>query len=567
MPTKPSNLVYGVDDPPSWPVSLFMGLQHVCLISISLVIPVLIVRSVGGSSETASQVVNMSLLGAAVGVFLQAWGKYGIGSGYLCPQLCGPSFLTASLLAMKTGGLSLLFGMTCIAGVFEGLFSRIVHKLRALFPAEVTGLIVTMVGLTVVELSVKNALGITVDGPPLQALETVAALFTLPTMVGLNVWSKGKLKLFCIVIGMAAGYALSQMLGILTVNDWLKVVHEPWVAIPFTHHPGWSFSPSLIAPFLIAILCSSLKTVGDLTTCQKINDAAWKLPDMHNIARGVLADGAGCLAAGIFGGMGQSSSSSNIGLSIATGTTSRRVGYALAIILAFLALFPKLGTVFAIMPRPVIGATMIFSVSFMIVAGLQIIMSRMMDARRTFVVGISFILGLSVDVLPHAYAGLPHWLQPIFSSSLSVATISAILLNLIMRIGIAKSATTELVWNDQTWDKLRAFLNTHGGAWGARADVMDKVQAGVFEAVELIATQKAPQSPVSFRLVFDEFRVEAHLEYQGHPIDLQPLDHPSPLIENADPESMAVLMIRHHADNVHAGQKKGRQHIDLSFAH
>jgi hypothetical protein len=76
-----------------------------------------------------------------------------------------------------------------------------------------------------------------------------------------------------------------------------------------------------------------------------------------------------------------------------------------------------------------------------------------------------------------------------------------------------------------------------------------------------------PTKPSNLIYGVDEFRVDAHLEYQGHPVDLQPLDHPSPLIENADPESMAVLMIRHHADKVHAGQKKGRQHIDLSFTH
>ena len=567
MPTKPTNLIYGINDTPSWSLSLFMGLQHVCLIAIALCFPVLIVRSIGGSPEEASQMVNMSLLGAAVGVFIQALGKHGIGAGYLCPQLCGPSFLAASMLAVKTGGLSLLFGMTCFAGLCEGLFSRIIHKLRALFPAEVTGLIVAMVGLSVVGLSVKNALGITGEGQSLQPLETSVAMVTLALMVGLNVWSKGKIKLFCIVIGMIAGYLLSQATGILTPADWLKVAQEPFFTIPFIHHPGWSFSPALIAPFLVAMLCSSLKTVGDLTTCQKINDADWKRPDMDNIAQGVLADGMGCLSAGIFGGMGQSSSSSNIGLSIATGTTSRRIGFALAIILTLLALFPKLGIVFAIMPRPVMGATLIFSVSFMIVAGLQIIMSRMMDARRTFVVGISFIFGLSVDILPQAFTGLPPWLQPVVSSSLSVATLTAIALNLIMRIGIAKTATIEITFDAQTWEKLRIFLETNGNKWGARPDVMNKVQAGVFEALEMLSIQKKTQGSITLKTVFDELRVDANLVYNGTVLDLTDKKHEASSMEFADPETMAVIMLRHHADNLRTGMRENKAYLNLSFEH
>ena len=43
----------------------------------------------------------------------------------------------------------------------------------------------------------------------------------------------------------------------------------------------------------------------------------------------------------------------------------------------------------------------------MIVAGVQILTSRMMDARKTFVVGVSVVLGLSVDMLPGAYQSCP----------------------------------------------------------------------------------------------------------------------------------------------------------------
>lgn len=56
--------------------------------------------------------------------------------------------------------------------------------------------------------------------------------------------------------------------------------------------------------------------MGDITTCQKINDVEWKRPDMKNIGGGILSDGLSAIVSGLVGGMGQSTSSSNVGLSI-----------------------------------------------------------------------------------------------------------------------------------------------------------------------------------------------------------------------------------------------------------
>ena len=161
---------------------------------------------------------------------------------------------------------------------------------------------------------------------------------------------------------------------------------------------------------------------------------------MKSISGGILADACGVMLSGGVGTMGQSTSSANVGLSIATGATSRRIGFACGGILMVLAFVPKLAVLFAIMPGPVIGALVFFTVCFMIVAGVQILTSRMMDARKTFVVGASVVLGLSVDMMPGAYQSVPAMLLPAFTSSLSVATLSALLLNLLFRIGIAQHA-------------------------------------------------------------------------------------------------------------------------------
>jgi xanthine permease XanP len=88
------------------------------------------------------------------------------------------------------------------------------------------------------------------------------------------------------------------------------------------------------------------------------------------------------------------------------------------------------------MPPPVMGAILVYVACFMILGGIQIITSRMLDARRTFVVGIPFIFGLSVAMVPGLHAKVPASLAPMFGSSLSLATILVIVLNLLFRIGV-----------------------------------------------------------------------------------------------------------------------------------
>lgn len=175
---------------------------------------------------------------------------------------------------------------------------------------------------------------------------------------------------------------------------------------------------------------------------------------MKSVSNGIFADGLGGIIPGLIGGFGQSTSSANVGLSMATGATSRVIAYAIGGFLIVFAFMPRFSEFFLLMPLPVIGATLIYVAAFMIVAGLQIVMSRMLDARKTFVVGISIIFGLSVYVLGDVYQDLHPWIQPIFSSSLSLATVSVIVLNLLLRIGLKKHITILLSKGENYSDKI-----------------------------------------------------------------------------------------------------------------
>src|SRR4051812_23870508 len=279
MAKKPANLIYAVDEtPPPW-VTVVLGFQHVFVIAVGWIFIVVIVTSIGGTPEEAASVIRMSMIASGVATILQARPKSVVGSGYLCPFSCGPSYLAASLLAGKQGGMPLVFGMTAATGVFEAFLSRAMPRLRALFPTEVTGLVVSLVGMELISLACPRVLGFRNPQTPLDVRYFATALVTLAAMIGPTVWAKGKLRLYPVLLGLAAGYLCAALLGVLTPAQIREAVSVPFVALPARVDPGWSFALSLVPAFLIATLSSTLRTVGDLTLCQKINDADWKRTD------------------------------------------------------------------------------------------------------------------------------------------------------------------------------------------------------------------------------------------------------------------------------------------------
>ncbi len=175
------------------------------------------------------------------------------------------------------------------------------------------------------------------------------------------------------------------------------------------------------------------KSMGNLIMCERVNDPDWKAPNLDRIGGGLLADSVAVTVPGLLGGVASDTSASNVALSRATGATSRFIGYAAGGLFAALAFSPKITGVLSVMPAPVMGAILIFVVSFMVLLGVQIILASEMDARKTFVVGIALIFGLSLDILPGLYAGVLGWLRPLFESSLTLTTVIAVLLNQLLR--------------------------------------------------------------------------------------------------------------------------------------
>jgi NCS2 family nucleobase:cation symporter-2 len=145
---KPANIVYGLEDTPPMLVTVMNGLQNVGVIAINLVYPLLVFRALNLSIDAVASLLSAGMLVLGVATFLQALRLGPVGSGFMCPATFSATYLAPSLLAARSGGLALVFGMTIFAGMLEAALAPFLNRLRAIFPPEVSGLVIFMIGIS-----------------------------------------------------------------------------------------------------------------------------------------------------------------------------------------------------------------------------------------------------------------------------------------------------------------------------------------------------------------------------------------------------------------------------------
>lgn len=444
VPDK-GDLIYGVDDvPPPGPL-LALAVQQMLLLFTAATFPALLVREIGGDISLASSMVALTMVAAGLGSILQGLRLPFMGCGYLCPNVCGPSYLHLSLQAAWTGGLPVMRGMIILAGFVEMALAPLIKRLRSLFPPCVVGMVVMMVGISVIPMTVTNFFGAVYAGDELAWVDLAVGGLSLFLMVGLNIWGKGMLKMYCLLIGVAGGCLAAAILPTDFLHSLSQLKDKPFFDIPIYDLSVFSygFDPGLALPFIIVGVCGSLKSFGNFMAAQKISEPWREELDMKPVSRGLLADGFTTVLSGLIGALAVDTSSSNVGLAGATKAVSRWIAVTAGAIFTALAFFPMVSYGIALIPRPVVGASLLFAVSFMIITGLMQIMEEPLDQRKIFVVGLSIIFGLSTEFVPGMYAMFPESIRPFFDSPLETSTVMAVLLYQLLHI-------------DQTWASLRS---------------------------------------------------------------------------------------------------------------
>ena len=332
-----------------------MALQHVFAVFVGMITPPLLIAGALklGRADTA-YLVSMSLFVSGAATILQTSRLGPIGSGLLSIQ--GTSFtfiapiISVAGAAMASGAsasqaLAGVFGL-CMAGAgIVILASRFIRFASAVITPVVTGTVVTLIGLTLIEVgmvSVGGGYAARSDGSfgSLQNLG-LAGLVTAVILV-FNCSRAPRLRMLSVVLGLAAGYLAALALGRL---DLSAMRSAPLFNLPLPFRFGLSFDIAAFLPFLFMYLITVMESIGDLTATSALSGQPISGPIyFRRLQGGLLADGINSLAGACLNSFPSTTFAQNNGVIQLTGVASRYVGLLIGAILMLLGLIPDAAT-------------------------------------------------------------------------------------------------------------------------------------------------------------------------------------------------------------------------------
>ena len=431
-----AELIYGLNDRPPLRETLFAALQHLLAIFVAIITPPLIIAgALKLDIEPTSFLVSMALFASGVSTFIQCRRIGGIGTGLLCIQGTSFSFIGPIISAGLTGGLPVIFGACMAASTVEMLISRLLKYTRKIITPLVSGIVVTLIGMSLIKVGITACGGgaVAKSNGTFGSFEHVGlAALVLLLSIFFNRSSNRYLRMSSIVIGLVIGYAVAWCMGLV---DFSSVQSYGGFNIPVPFKYGLSFDWSAFIALGLVYLITAIEAYGDITANSLISgEPVEGKTFVKRASGGILADGFNSMLAGVFNSFPNSVFAQNNGMIQLTGVASRYVGYYIAGFLILLGLFPAVGLVFSLMPEPVLGGATLLMFGTVASAGIRIIAAQTIDRKATLVMALSFSLGLSVELVPEILSQLPETVRNIFSSGITTGGVTAILANALIRI-------------------------------------------------------------------------------------------------------------------------------------
>ncbi|MGB3291284.1 MAG: solute carrier family 23 protein [Burkholderiaceae bacterium] len=542
---KPDNIVYWINDRLPVPTALGLVLQQMAFLGALLVVPNLFLHETGFPLASSSflDIAAASLIASAFSILLQILNRWGIGSGYYYPLQATPTVFAVMFLASShPGGLPLAYGMVCIAGVTQLVFSAVIVRLRSIFTVEIAGLMVMLTGVSIGQIGLRLLFDAP-DGSGATNMELIAAAFTLFVMVYCHIWLKSKLRLFAALFGLLAGTVLAGVLGLIQPESLAYISAVPWLRMPTLPAFGWDFSMDMVLPYMLIGLTFSLISIGTQTVAQRTADVDWHRPDLRAYGRGLRAEGLTHIVASFINAMPQSASGGAVGLAASSGCTSRYLGYWVAGFLVITAFCSKLIILWLAVPGAVVSALLLYLAAFLLMAGLKLVASRMLDDRRSLALGVGLIVGVS-----HRYivAGLEYAPLSGFMDLAGVTngTLVALILTMLFRLGATRRTMQRFTLDATTADDLNRYMENQGRLWGARRDAIQRAEQAVWQAFDLLAHSGriAPeQAELEVQTRFDEYALRVKFSYKGQALPAPRNAAPSPEELIDDPEATAHM--------------------------
>ena len=418
-----TNLVYRVEDKPSWGKTVVFALQQLLAIMAATIAVPAIVN--GATGATMSQ--SAALFGAGVGTLV-----YLLFTKFKSPVFLGSSFaFLGSMFAAFAGGVSMSVGYlglilgAALAALVYVIISFIVRIagtrwINRIMPAVVIGPTVAIIGLSLAG----NAVGDLFTGNGSDSVNSyvalVCGLVTLFVTIICSVYGKKMMKMIPFIIGICAGYlvaAIFSAIGYGTANDALKVINFDLFAQAgwgkfiggwcpdFTFLTAFSgnydfngsnfgsyFGTIAVAYVPVAFVVFAEHIADHKNLGSIIGRDLLQEPGLH---RTLLGDGVGSFAGALFGGCPNTTYGESVGTVAISGNASIRTIFTTAIMAIVLSFILPFSTFLATIPSCVMGGVCFALYGFIAVSGLKMIQNVDLGKNRNlFVVSVILIAGV-----------------------------------------------------------------------------------------------------------------------------------------------------------------------------
>jgi uracil permease len=368
-------------------------------------------------------------------------------TGAKVPAFLGSSFAFIGPIIAIAGGaggpnMSYALGGAVAAGVFYCLVGLVIKFagtgwLDKALPPVVTGSVIVVIGLNLAPTAMAMAMneGGGADGAYSLTLLSIAGV-TLGVTVAVNILLKGFFSTIPILIGLAAGYFFTLIMGLFfpeyAIINFKVVAEAPWFGLPRFRVPN--FNLVAVLTFVIVSLATICEHLGDtLVTSKVVGQDFYKNPGLHRTLSG---DGLATAWAAFWGGPPNTTYGENIGVMAITRVYSVWVIGGAAVIAVFLSFFRKFGAVIQTIPTPVLGGISMLLFGIIASSGLRTIVESGVDykdKRNLTISSVIFVIGIGGGKLAFAITGGLHFEL----AGVALATVAGIILNLLFPIGRA----------------------------------------------------------------------------------------------------------------------------------
>jgi xanthine permease XanP len=437
------DLIYGLDDRPPLRQTLFVALQHVLAVFVGIITPPLIVASALklGADDTA-YLVSMSLFVSGAATILQTSRIGPVGSGLLSIQ--GTSFtfiapiIAAAGVVMASGAspkqaLGTVFGL-CFGGAFVVIVaSRFIRRASVIITPIVTGTVVTLIGLTLLQVGATNVgggFGAKADGTFGTLQNLGLAFLVIAVILIFNNCASRYLRMLSVVLGLSVGYGAGALLGLID----LDAIHRlPFMIVPRPFRYGFRFELSAFVPFVIMYVITVMESIGDLTATSTLTGQPISGPIyFRRLEGGLLADGINSVVGACLNSFPITTFAQNNGVIQLTGVGSRHVGIFIGVMLMVLGLVPAVGVIVQALPPAALGGATLIMFGMVAASGIRILARASLNRRNSLILALSLGAGLGVTFVPELLQALPPLLKNMLSSGIATGGMSALLLNTVL---------------------------------------------------------------------------------------------------------------------------------------